>query len=442
MPIGAIGSFIAILCTFFVPVQAYSKEIYVSPSGVDSNSQFYVGDYNSAQNAEKHPLQTVRQALTLAQPGDNIYLRTGTYTETITITKSGSEAQGRITIGSYPGESAIFTRKDSVYRKSSIYGKGVSYITIANLAFDDCYYDVIYFEGPGEHIAVIGNTIRNQNAHVPDAPPPAHRAGHAIRLKGFQDAPISHVTITDNLLEGNHTGHPRAYDEALTVMGSVNDVTIARNRVIDNDFIGIDLIGKTKGSLKNIGLPRNVTISDNYVQGNGKRHEWAAGIYVDGADKVTIEGNRVINNIGPGIAISQEQQDDIVTNVTVKNNILTANKYNLLVGPSMSDSSGGTLVNAAIIGNTMSDARELGEILIMDAYDVSFRLNRFSVGEHGVLARFYSPDIEKRAIKFADNCLISGTTPDQAHLFLERIFNGLFKIVPNDKIPAIFAKCE
>ncbi|QEG22731.1 DUF1565 domain-containing protein [Mariniblastus fucicola] len=76
--------------------------LYVSPSGDDAN----VGSIDQ-------PFQTINAAIQLAQPGDQVLIREGTYRETIQSVRSG-DAANPITIQSYNGEEVVVSASEIV----------------------------------------------------------------------------------------------------------------------------------------------------------------------------------------------------------------------------------------------------------------------------------------------------------------------------------------
>ena len=82
---------------FLVNIGLNAKTIFVATSGIDSN-----------QGTENAPLLNIQKAVDLAQPGDLIYVRGGTYmlTKRIKIEKAG-KADARISLFGYPGERVI-----------------------------------------------------------------------------------------------------------------------------------------------------------------------------------------------------------------------------------------------------------------------------------------------------------------------------------------------
>jgi hypothetical protein len=161
--------------------------------------------------------------------------------------------------------------------------------------------------------------------------------------------------ISNLVIDGNQIFNCQpANSEALTLNGNVSNFQVENNYVHDVNSIGIDFIGG-EGMSPNpaTDLVRNGEVSGNRVTrahraGAGND---AAGIFVDGAQNVIVEGNvcwandvgievnavvpvatttgvivrdnNVYLNWGPGISVGASQQSDgIVTGCQVLNNTL------------------------------------------------------------------------------------------------------------------------
>ena len=86
--------FLFLFFLFLSYFNTYSADYYVSPSGTNSGSC----------GSEASPCQTIQYALdNKVGAGDRLYIRGGTYRETITITNDGSSGN-LITIQNYPNE--------------------------------------------------------------------------------------------------------------------------------------------------------------------------------------------------------------------------------------------------------------------------------------------------------------------------------------------------
>jgi hypothetical protein len=84
------------LAVSLTAIAAQASTLYVSTSGLDTNA----GTISS-------PWKTIQHAANAATAGDTVYIRGGTYNESVTINVSGSAAGGSITFQSYSGETAI-----------------------------------------------------------------------------------------------------------------------------------------------------------------------------------------------------------------------------------------------------------------------------------------------------------------------------------------------
>ena len=85
---------------FIISLNSFSNTYYVAPSGSG-------GDDNNAGTLAA-PFETIAYALTQLSAGDTLYLREGTYRETITITQDGSSGNV-ITIEAYTDNGTLET---------------------------------------------------------------------------------------------------------------------------------------------------------------------------------------------------------------------------------------------------------------------------------------------------------------------------------------------
>jgi len=103
---------------------------YVATTGSDSN----FGTLSA-------PFATVNRALTAMVPGDTVFIRGGTYVQSVTAAKSGT-ASLRLTIAGYPGETAVIDgggtipSGDGTYPLISITG---NYVTVQDLTTQNAY---------------------------------------------------------------------------------------------------------------------------------------------------------------------------------------------------------------------------------------------------------------------------------------------------------------
>lgn len=99
------------LIAFSGATLAASKTYFVSTSGSDSNTGL----------STDAPFGTIPKAVGLAQPGDTIYVRGGTYaySSTISISKSGT-ASAKYSLMAYPGERAILDFSGTAFGKKGM----------------------------------------------------------------------------------------------------------------------------------------------------------------------------------------------------------------------------------------------------------------------------------------------------------------------------------
>ena len=307
--------------------------IFVSPSGLDSND-----------GSEDRPFKTIQKAVNVAKPGDTIYLRGGTYVGRVYIHKSG-ESGKYITIRNYPGEVPIITRDDKDFYKQTILVEGASYIKIMGLKIDKTTSNALRVQGPGEYIEFVNNEVSYQNEKIPES----ERVGKAVIFAGYKDKPLRHILIKGNKIHHNHTGRVGYSSEALTISGRVEYFEIKNNKVYDNDFIGIDIIGKTGGRYHYFGNPRYGIISNNEIYGNGKKNKYSSALYFDGGEDILVEKNYIHNNFGPGIAVNQEDKDSFITHIVFRNNVSFENYYNSFG----SSTYGGVVKDSIFVHNTL-----------------------------------------------------------------------------------------
>jgi len=341
---------------------------YVAPNGNDS----WDGRADEPKGGNHGPWKTIQHAANMLNAGDTVYVREGTYVGAISITKSGSASGGYITFRNYPGEKPTITRNDQNTGMDTVRGSGVSYIKFIGFHLFKGVRGGIIFYGPGSHIEIRDNEVEEQNANIPEN----KRLGHAINVTAYKTKPMSHIIIDNNHVHHNHTGNPYvggAYNEALTVLGQVEYFQITNNKVHDNDFIGLDVIGHQRGSFSVFGINRHGLVSGNQCYRNGVRKEWASSLYVDGAEYLIVENNLVYDNHGLGITISQETPESTADHVIVRNNFSWNNKRGGMLGSSRR----GTVRDSVFVHNTVGLAQVETEFFLGTATNWRVKNNIF-----------------------------------------------------------------
>jgi hypothetical protein len=137
---------------------AYGAIIYVDNNTngcatIDSN---YNPTTRSCPYGSSTVYNTIDGAVDAANRGDTIYVRAGTYKETITPSASGTQESDRITIESYGSEIVIVS---GTQQHVKLFG---DYYTIKGLVFDGSSYTYgIQIIGGADHNTLDGNEIKN-----------------------------------------------------------------------------------------------------------------------------------------------------------------------------------------------------------------------------------------------------------------------------------------
>ena len=201
----------------------------------------------------------------------------------------------------------------------------------------------IYVHGHDHGVRITGNRVHDLG-NTNDTLGSFDINAHGIAVYG--DDP--HASVSDLTIAGNRVDHLRlGASESVVVNGNVDHWVISRNRIRDNDNIGIDAIGYEEtltGSVRytNTNRARNGVIADNVVQrirskgnpaywegGSGANTQWcncADGIYVDGGSHIHITGNRVASN-DIGIEVAAENPRGEADHVRTDHNRITGSLY-------------------------------------------------------------------------------------------------------------------
>lgn len=279
------------------PLPTSGNIYYVSPSGSDSAS----GSLSS-------PLRTPNAALELANSGDTVVLRAGTYTSEVRIRESN------IALRSYPGERAV------------IHSTSTDSATII-LDVDSDYSKIQCLEITGGFYAIMLWTRWEWGD-------PADRTG------------TSNIVIEDNIIHG--TGR-----DAIKVTPGCDNVTIRRNEIYDTGNF------QTADSCNAEGID-NVN-GDNFLVQNNYIHDvCSTGVYCKGGSTNCIVENNVIENPGSaGILLgfdTSPEYFDLSANPGWYENIDGIARNNLIINPGGSGIGLYASKNAQVYNNTIVNA--------------------------------------------------------------------------------------
>jgi hypothetical protein len=332
---------------------------YVAPTGKDTNP----GTLAS-------PWKTFQKAASSAKAGDTVYFRGGNYNEKVQVNVSGT-ASAPIVFRNYAGETPVMDLNGitpGADLSAIIRISNRSYVTIQGFEMknfrtsDESRVPCgILVDGAAVGIKLIGNTIRSIEQNNPlkgnwDA------NAHGIAVYGTASTAISGLLIDGNELANLRLGA----SEALAINGNVDGFQVINNKVHDCNNIGIDAIGYERtnanasldrarngvilgNTVYNIDSAKNPAYSGDLTKGGGYRA--AAGIYVDGGTKITVERNDVYA-CNFGVELASEHKTGKTDYIIVRNNLL---RHNHGAGVIMGgyDENRGVTENCAVTNNTL-----------------------------------------------------------------------------------------
>ncbi len=375
--------------SLFVDVPAQTN-YYVSPSGNDSNP-----------GTLSQPWRTLQHAANTVSAGDTVFVRNGTYNETVTLNVSGSQAGGYITFINYPGESPVVDGTGlSLSEDTGLFRiEDKNYIKIIGFEIRNFTSSTqfivpsgIFITGSSNHLEIRGNKIHD----ISHTANPPGRDAHGIAVYGTNPIDsINSVIIDDNELYNLTLGS----SEALVLNGNVSNFQVTNNTVHDADNIGIDFIGFERTCPdETFDQARNGTVSGNVVYnissyGNpAYGNEYAAGgIYADGGKDITIERN-IVHNSDIGVELASENNGKSTSGIILRNNLLYNNNIaGIAIGGY--DTQRGSTDNCKILNNTLyqNDVQFDGNGELWIRYDVNNTIienNIFDANNQGLLISY------------------------------------------------------
>lgn len=317
-----------------IPLRASAK-----PTSGGTHESLYVSMTGSdaSPGSIGRPFQTLQHAADVAKPGDVIDVRGGTYCQRLAVTSSGDAMAGYITFRSEPGETAILdggclAPQNGPSAMISLHD--VSYITIQG--FEVRNYKTadpqsvpfgIRIYGHGSQIRILDNDVHNiEQMYQGRRTIGSGANGFGIAVYGTDGAtPISDLTIEGNKVHDLQTGS----SESLVLNGNVSHFRIARNRVYENNNIGIDIIGFERTAPDpGVDRARDGVVEENQVyditsRGNPAYGDEASsdGIYVDGGTRVVIQRN-IVHNTDFGIEMASEHFGRDTSDIIARNNLI------------------------------------------------------------------------------------------------------------------------
>lgn len=245
--------------------QAAGRNIYVASGGNDNNS-----------GTIDKPLRTIQAGVSGATAGDTVFVRGGTYVETVRILQSGS-SENPITVKAYPGEMPVIDGRAGV----------------------DCL-----------------------NCGLPDVPIVANQID-PITGRGFNYNPLVSIEGDHIIFEGFTV--KQSMGRGIRVWrgdSRASYVTLRNNRVLDSRDVGI-ILQTTENILVEDNVIRHSSNFAPWVDGRDSSVDWSGGLVVKNGNNILLRKNTVYENWGEGILVDANTGSS--TNITVEDNVVYDN---------------------------------------------------------------------------------------------------------------------
>ncbi len=250
-----------------------------------------------------NPGDDLRELARGLHPGDTLLLRGGTYATDLNLSNLRGRSDAWITIAAAPGEEAVLdggSMRPSVMVSVST----CSYLRISGLAIrnasgrDSCGISV----SPGSNHVVLDRN-RISDISVSATPQEGDCANGILLFGDSAREAISEVYLYGNELRDCETG----WSECISISGHVRGVDVEANRIDNISNIGIDFAGNY-GYCPDPALdfPVDCSATNNVVSNCRSEFATSYGLYMDGGQRIRLEGNQVRSCSG-GIEIGAEK---------------------------------------------------------------------------------------------------------------------------------------
>lgn len=333
-----------------------------------------MGD-DGATGTVSTPFATIERAMQDAQSGSSVIVHKGTYAESVTFTRSGSQGSPiilRAACGVRPVLDGSLVQDSDSGLPALIKIIDQSFITVQGFelrgltsASRDHFPSAIWVRGASHHISLIDNVI-----HAVSAFEGGDQSGaHGLAIYGTSTSPAHDILVQGNELYDLTLG----WSEALVVNGNVRDFTVMGNDVhdVDNiayDFIGfeadvcpacvqddvvdVDNVNRVRRGLITQNTASNVSSFGNPAYGEDKS---AGCFYVDGGAQLIIDRN-IASRCDIGVELASEAFGKSTREIIVRHNVLFDHDVTAIATggyDSGNGAGGGSAKDCVIIHNTI-----------------------------------------------------------------------------------------
>ncbi len=391
------------------------RQIYVSSSGNDGNS-----------GTIDQPLRTVQRGLDAATPGTAVVLRGGNYPEPVTFSNSGTEGAW-ITLQSQPGERAVLGNTTVPKFASFMTMTDRQYILIKDITVSNISGELplgISVNGASHHIQIRNNTVTGIY-HTTSLP-----FSRGISVGNSRPDVSAHDIIIAN---NEVSDMPGSIGELIAVSGNVENSQVIGNQVSKIDLaIGIDILGNYDGIDGPNGFARDILVADNTLRDGGQKDGiYSICLYIDGAQRVTMERNRVftcgynaqvLSENSPQTKDDQGQYGVDNRDNIFRDNLLVNCLTNCLTVGGYSGAHYGTSYNTSVTNNTLVSN---GSVITLNLSDGTRFANNIFVSQSG---GFIANNGGAQNVSYSHNLWFGGSgsnpTPDVNSMYIDPLLDG------------------
>ena len=396
---------------------------YVAKTGSNSNS----GTYSS-------PYLTIAKALSVALAGDTVFVKEGTYNESVSFPSSGTEGNP-IVLKNYGSDNVVIDAQAT--RNYCIYAIKKNYLSISGINCQNAVQENIHLE-TCNHIEIM-----NMTSTLPVYSTYAMGSGKGIYIGGVTDWGSDIILKNVQSIGGLYPLLIGAKMNGISVIGgryshgsidginvqqsgmTIRDTaTISRNIIVDgvetdhNLRQGINTWGVRKATFKNFhshdnaasgvqieNFSYNIVIEDFISESNCLGTEWTfeTGIWIDDTDGAIVRRGIMRNN-QTGFRVSGSR------------NVLA---YNLLIYSNQDGASGGMINSSGVnfYSNPSSDANPSMYVCDVKLFNSVIDANSSSTSQRGAIV------LQGEGNYTIKNCIISN---EQASYDIFRIGTNTF----------------
>ena len=377
MSLHSLPAFARLIVLFALGTAARAADRHVSTGGLDTNPGTLL-----------QPWRTIQKAANSVLAGDTVFIRgnAGVYSERVTISGRDGTAVSPITFQTYPGDAMAVIDQTGVTPPASLSAllsiQNSDFVFLRNIELRN-YKTAgtnaqqktqipagIYIGGDSSGVQVRGCRVHDiwQSCTTLN-----DFGANAFGIVAYGASPTA---IDGLVLDGNEVFNLRTgASESVVLNGNVTNFAVTNNSVHDCNNIGIDFIGfegtnpvaaldqarfgVCAGNVVfNVDSKFNPAYGGNFGAGGGNATRSAPGLYVDGGRDIVLERNHV-HACNYAVSAGSEHLGKVVSNVTVRNNIL----HHCHVGGIVMGGSGttnGGVTGSSFTNNTLYDNDTVG----------------------------------------------------------------------------------